>query len=143
MEIIHTVDETLIEGRCCVSTSEAGCVPNLSEACPGPVCSVGMAGTGLFKLGCISNGGDNGGEPRNKRVCEDVEMRGTDVISCPEKFVMVDIVSKCPDGIHENCVIHVTCCIGNIPVKFDINRHVPASIYPVELFESVIIDCQM
>ena len=49
---------------------------------------------------------------------------------------------RCPEGIHKGCVIHVTCCTAQVPVEFYIKRHVPAHVYPVELFDSVIIDCK-
>lgn len=47
------IDDNVIEGRCCVTDKEVPCSPVLDGPCKGSICSVGMAGTGLFKLGCL------------------------------------------------------------------------------------------
>ena len=52
LELVHTIDDTMLEGKCCQSTEPMPCVPTLEKACRGFMCSVGMAGPGLFKLGC-------------------------------------------------------------------------------------------
>ena len=60
-----------------------------------------------------------------------------------KRLINTMYVFSCPDGIHENCAIHVTCCTDELPVYFEIKRHVPASVFEVELFDSVVIDCEM
>ncbi|KAL5251451.1 hypothetical protein ACHWQZ_G016969 [Mnemiopsis leidyi] len=138
LDVVHMIDADVLEARCCVSEDNIPCTPTLDKACEDAICSVGLAGSGLFKLGCLSV--NKTSEPKK---CLEFVMRGTDVISCPSEFSMSDIFSSCPDGIHENCAIHVTCCTDELPVYFEIKRHVPASVLEVQLFDSVVIDCEM
>ena len=54
LDVVHTIDDGMLEGRCCISHDVITCIPTLSGPCQDAICSVGMAGSGLFKLGCLS-----------------------------------------------------------------------------------------
>ena len=56
MRVVHAVDDTLLEGQCCTTDHEKKCNPQLNGSCSGAICSAGLAGTGLFKLGCLEEG---------------------------------------------------------------------------------------
>ena len=51
---MHTIDDAMLEGRCCSTVDDMPCTPTLDGPCQDAICSVGMAGTGLFKLGCLT-----------------------------------------------------------------------------------------
>lgn len=53
MESAHIIGDKTLEGRCCKSTAAMPCAPVLHEECMGAICSAGMAGRGVFKLGCL------------------------------------------------------------------------------------------
>eukprot|EP00116_Pleurobrachia_bachei_P010038 sb/3470300/ len=80
---------------------------------------------------------------KEERFCDVREIRGADVVSCPADHTMTNIESRCPEGVHEDCVIEVECCTTKKPALFKIKRHVSAMVYPVALFDSVRIDCAM
>ena len=48
------IDDDVLEARCCVSQDDIPCTPTLDQVCEDAICSVGLAGSGLFKLGCLS-----------------------------------------------------------------------------------------
>ncbi|XP_063687724.1 uncharacterized protein LOC134820988 [Bolinopsis microptera] len=61
LDVVHTIDDGMLEGRCCISSDIITCIPTLSGPCQDAICSVGMAGSGLFKLGCLSVENDEPG----------------------------------------------------------------------------------
>ena len=52
--MVHMIDDDVLEARCCVSEDDIPCTPTLDQVCEDAICSVGLAGSGLFKLGCLS-----------------------------------------------------------------------------------------